>query len=297
MDWDPLAVAQCGIISRTQLRSHGVCDRDITRLVERRQLKRLADGVFLARGAPRTRAAQVWAAVLVTGGVVGFESAGHLWSQLDDPPTRVHMCVDHDARSHAPEWIIAHRVALPAWAHTTRGELPVTTRSWTLLDLVCAARRDSDGSQLLDRGLQQGWVRADDIDRRLAACPGRRGNPRLRRLRAQLGDGAAAHSERLLHAILRRGGLTGWKANHRVLLVDGAAIVVDVAFLQLKLAIEVDGWAFHSDVERFRRDRYRQNTLVALGWTVIRFTWSDLTERPDYVLSTILDLGAQMDTG
>ncbi len=123
------------------------------------------------------------------------------------------------------------------------------------------------------------------------------GNPRLRRLRAQLVDGAAAHSERLLHGILRRGGLSGWKPNHRILLVDGAAIVVDVAFVERKLAIEVDGWAYHSDVDRFRRDRQRQNSLVSLGWTVLRFTWADLTERPDYVLSTILDLGAQMDTG
>jgi very-short-patch-repair endonuclease len=234
---------------------------------------------------------------LATGGVVGFESAGHLWSQLDDPPPKVHVCVDHALRSHAPEWVTTHRVLLPAWACTTRGELPVTTRSWTLLDLIGAARRDSDGSRLLDRGLQQGWLRADDIDRRLIASPRRPGNSRLRRLRDQLGDGAAAQTERVLHAILRRGGLTGWKPNYRVLLVDGAAIVVDVAFVERKLAIEVDGWAFHSDVDRFRRDRHRQNTLVALGWTVVRFTWADLTERPDYVLSTILDLGAQMDTG
>jgi very-short-patch-repair endonuclease len=297
MNWDPLAVAQAGVISRTQLRSHGADDREISRLVDRGQLKRLAEGIFLARGAPLTRAAQVWAAVLATGGVVGFESAGHLWSQLDDPPPKVHICVDHDLRSHAPEWVTTHRVLLPAWACTRRGELPVTTRSWTLLDLIGAARRDSDGSRLLDRGLQQGWLRADDIDRRLIASPRRPGNSRLRRLRDQLGDGAAAQSERVLHAILRRGGLTGWKPNYRVLLVDGAAIVVDVAFVERKLAIEVDGWAFHSDVDRFRRDRHRQNTLVALGWTVVRFTWADLTERPDYVLSTILDLGAQMDTG
>ncbi len=297
MDWDPLAVAQNGVISRTQLRSNGASDREVSRLTERGQLKRLADGVFLAREAPLTRAAQVWAAVLLTEGVVGFHSAGHLWSQIDDPPSRVHVCVDHDLRSHAPAWIVTHRVVLPEWARTTRGELPITTRSWTLLDLISAARRDSDGSRLLDRGLQEGWLRADDLDRRVTACPGRPGNPRLRRLRAQLGDGAAAHSGRLLHGILRRGGLTGWKPNHRILLVDGAAIVVDVAFVERKLAIEVDGWAYHSDVDRFRRDRQRQNSLVALGWTVLRFTWADLTERPDYVLSTILDLGAQMDTG
>jgi very-short-patch-repair endonuclease len=62
---------------------------------------------------------------------------------------------------------------------------------------------------------------------------------------------------------------------------------VDVAFGQVRLAIEVDGWAFHTTPARFQRDRQRQNRLVAAGWTVLRFTWHDLTDRPDYVLATV----------
>jgi very-short-patch-repair endonuclease len=53
------------------------------------------------------------------------------------------------------------------------------------------------------------------------------------------------------------------------------------------IAIEVDGWAFHHSPERFQRDRTRQNDLVALGWTVLRFTWGDLVERPGYVVAAI----------
>lgn len=45
--------------------------------------------------------------------------------------------------------------------------------------------------------------------------------------------------------------------------------------------------AHHTDVDRFQRDRSRQNTLVGLGWTVLRFTWADLVERPRYVIATI----------
>ena len=74
-----------------------------------------------------------------------------------------------------------------------------------------------------------------------------------------------------------------------------------MAFPELRIAIEVDGWAHHSDVDRFRHDRQRQNTLVALGWTVLRFTWTDLTDRPAYVIATIRTLlhesGAQRFTG
>ena len=43
---------------------------------------------------------------------------------------------------------------------------------------------------------------------------------------------------------------------------------------------EIDGRAFHSDADRFQRDRTRQNRLVGAGWTVLRFTWNDLRDRP-----------------
>ena len=62
--------------------------------------------------------------------------------------------------------------------------------------------------------------------------------------------------------------------------------------------VEVDGWAVHSRADRFRRDRQKQNALVSLGWTVIRFTWFDLVDRPGYVLATVsANLSAQMDAG
>jgi very-short-patch-repair endonuclease len=54
----------------------------------------------------------------------------------------------------------------------------------------------------------------------------------------------------------------------------------------------VDGMAHHVDVDRSRRDRARQNDLVGLGWTVLRFTWADLVERPGYVTATIRRLVA-----
>lgn len=60
-----------------------------------------------------------------------------------------------------------------------------------------------------------------------------------------------------------------------------------MAFPHWKLAVEVDGWAFHSGVDRFRADRRKQNALTLAGWTVVRFTWTDLVERPDYVVAVI----------
>lgn len=47
---------------------------------------------------------------------------------------------------------------------------------------------------------------------------------------------------------------------------------IDVAIPEAKVAIEVDGWAWHVDADRFRSDRRKGNALVRAGWTLLRFT-------------------------
>jgi hypothetical protein len=39
--------------------------------------------------------------------------------------------------------------------------------------------------------------------------------------------------------------------------------------------------------EDFQKDRERQNKIALLGWQVLRFTWLDLTEYPQRVLTLI----------
>ncbi len=97
-------------------------------------------------------------------------------------------------------------------------------------------------------------------------------------------DGARSEAERLLVKLLREAGITGWRTNYPI-----GGYKVDVAFPKQKVAIEVDGWAFHSDPEAFAKDRKRQNNIALLGWKVLRFTWLDLTEYPQRVIAEIKD--------
>ncbi len=76
----------------------------------------------------------------------------------------------------------------------------------------------------------------------------------------------------------------------------GVIGIGDVVFDLVKLVLEVDGLAYHTTPERFERDRRRQNRLVAAGWTVLRFTWRDITDRPAYVLATIQDVLASLSS-
>ena len=65
------------------------------------------------------------------------------------------------------------------------------------------------------------------------------------------------------------------------------AYLVDTAFPGRRVAVEIDGWAWHMDVDRFRADRHKGNALVRAGWDLLRFTWHGLTNRPDYVIAEI----------
>lgn len=280
------------MITQAQLVVAGVSPNAISRMTRSGELIRLAQGVYLCGGAPLTFRARLWSAVLSTEGTLSRTTAGRLWGVYeDDADDQVHVTLPHARRVAVPAGVAVHREVIPPPEVLHRSELPVTSRRWTVLDLL-ATLPCSRASILADRALQRGWIAQGDCADRLRAQPKRPGNRQLRRLASMMGDGAAAESERVLHRLLRRGGITGWRPNFEVWAAGELIGVLDVALPARRIAIEVDGMAHHVDVERFRRDRARQNALVALGWTVLRFTWADLTERPGYVIATIRRLAA-----
>lgn len=291
MDWAAIARTQSGIVGREQLMAAGVSWTTVTRMTHRGELDPIAPAVFLVRGAPLAYRSRLWAAVISTGGVLGFATAAELWGVVEDRAERVHVVVPHRRRLYPPAWVRLHRVPVTANATTVRDGLPTTARSWTVLDHV-GTLPIGEARRLADRAIQRSWLQPVDVERRLREYPKRYGNGVLRRLSTQLGDGAAAQSERVLHRLLRAAGIRDWAANYSVWSAGELVGVVDVAIPHLRVAIEVDGWAYHSDVDRFRRDRAKQNDLMMLGWTVLRFTWSDLADRPGYVVSAIRRLAA-----
>jgi very-short-patch-repair endonuclease len=158
------------------------------------------------------------------------------------------------------------------------------------LTVVEAAARRGGGAKLMDSALQR-HVDLTQLWRAHLRNKGRYGSPAARRLLQAASNGARSEAERLLVKLLRDNGITGWKTNYPV-----GRYKVDVGFPKAKVAIEVDGWAFHSSQEDFQIDRERQNYISLLGWKVLRFTWLDLTEYPQRVLAEIrfaIPLGAQ----
>jgi very-short-patch-repair endonuclease len=112
--------------------------------------------------------------------------------------------------------------------------------------------------------------------------PGRHGASAAAQLLRAAGEGGASEAERMLHRLLRQAGLTGWRPH-----VRSCGYEIDVAFVSERVAIEVDGWAWHRDVDRFNHDAQRQNALMNAGWHVLRFTWHHLRNDPEGVIAQV----------
>jgi very-short-patch-repair endonuclease len=286
--WQDIAREQAAVIGHHQLRAQEMTDSAVRHLVTRGVLNRLCLGVYSVAGAPFGFMSRTWAATLATDGTIGFSTAAYLWGLIAVRPPVIDVIVDVERRSRRPmPGTRLHRVQLRDRDRTRlSGGAPVTNRACTALDFV-GRLGPEPALTFIDRALQQGWLSRNDIARRVREQPGRTGNVRLRQLLDVTGDGAAAESERILHNLLRSGGLAGWEANLVVPLSNGGHYEVDVGWSKLRLAIEIDGLAHHISVERFQSDRTRQNRLVNDGWTILRFTWADLINRPDYVIATV----------
>lgn len=289
MDWRDLTRNQAGAIARRQLTQCGISAAAIDGMVARRELMPLLAGVYSPRPVPTSMAQSEWAAVLWSGGVLSHRSAAGRWGIAAPSPGSVHVTVgDLRFRRTAPR-VRVHRVRIEASEWTCVHGLAITLRDRTAIDLMRTERYGA-ARDIRDRALQLGWLTPADVVRSVTKQLGRTGNAQLRRLIAELDVGAQAESERLLHAILRRGGLAGWRAQYRVRLA-GRVAYLDVAFPDSMLAIEVDGRRYHGDESsRFEDDRSRQNALVAAGWRVLRVTWSMLVDQPDQVLTQIAQL-------
>lgn len=62
---------------------------------------------------------------------------------------------------------------------------------------------------------------------------------------------------------------------------------LDFAWPDRMLAIETDGAATHLRAHQWQNDLERQAELVSLGWRILRFTWRDVTTRPDWVRAKV----------
>jgi len=271
---------QDGVITLEQAHASGLSLQAVQRRVQSGDWMRCSRGVYFVDDRLFTSAARIRAAVWGYGERAAASGMTAAWwhGLTRFAPDVVDVTTPRTAHGRCHEKTRLRRRDLdPSDVTTVRG-LRVTARPLTILEASVNRR---DGSSLMDGALQRD-VELHELWRAQLRNKGRYGSPAARLLLQAAGDGARSAAERVLVKLLREAGITGWRPNHPV-----GGYRVDVGFPVQRIAIEADGWAFHSDAEVFQVDRKRQNDISLLGWQVLRFTWIDLTEYPQRVIAMI----------
>lgn len=279
-----LLARQAGVITVGQATGLGLSAATVHRRVRAGEWQRLYPGVFLVGGHRLSDEARVRAAWLSVGGepaTVTGAAAAYWHGMLERAPAVVEVTVARSMHLRPRPGVVLRRRDL-CWQDQigVRG-LWLAATPFAALETAIAL---PNGSLFLDRALQQ-HVRFPALYRAYCRGVGRRGWSTAGRLIAAAADRADSAAERLLVKLLRAAGTTGWVLGHPF-----QGFRIDVAFPAAKLAIEVDGWAWHVDAVRFRNDRRKGNALARAGWNLLRYTWHSLDGQPDETVAEIREM-------
>lgn len=277
---DDLLRRHDGVITLQQAASVGISAQAVRRRVTSGRWRRCSQGVYFADDRPFSDAARIRAAVWGYGlDAAGSGLTAAWWLGLTRfAPGTVEVTVPRNSHGRRRSGVCVRRRDLASTDVTEHRQLRVTTLPLTVVE---AAARRGGGPQLMDNALQR-HTNVDALWSAHLRHRGRYGSPRARQLLQAAEEGTRSTAERLMARLLRSAGITGWKANQRLLGYE-----VDFLFRDAWLVIEVDGYAFHSDADAFERDRVKQNALSLAGYQVLRFTWIDLDSYPERVLDEV----------
>jgi hypothetical protein len=288
-----LARRQHSVITGAQAVERGVSRKVLRTRAARGTLLTVGPDLYMVAGARPTWEGRLLGLILAAGdgAVASHRAAAALWGIEGFNKGTPELTVPRGKRFRRPAARIHESTDLHLAGVRRRDGIPVTDPARTLLDL--ARRLPENGLELaIESARRQHLTSWQELIATLTrhARPGRPGIVRLRETiaanvhREEISD---SDFEVMVLALLVEQGLPEPVLHHEVRSPDGRLIAeVDLAYPELKVAIELDGGDHHRrDV--FERDRPRQNALVLAGWTVLRFTWRAYVDEPDSLVAAV----------
>lgn len=278
-----LAARQHGVVARRQLAAAGLTRSMLKSRVASGQLLRLHRGVY-AVGHDRLRREGWWmAAVLAVGpgAVLSHRDAAALHG-LRPPGDHVRWEVTTSGRAASSDRIRVFRTrTLDAEDVATVDGIAVTSVARTLVDLAGSVPR-GQLAKALNEAERQGVFDLTAVEAAMARTARRngRGHAAMRRALAELRaigtPVTRSELEDRFLILLDDHRLPRPATNYGI-----EGMEVDACWPQRGLVVELDGWDAHATRRAFQQDRERSNDLTGAGWTVLRFTWADVTRRSD----------------
>jgi hypothetical protein len=251
-----------------------------------------------AIGRPELTARGRWMAATLAYGataVLSHRSAAVLWGIHGSEGAKTHVTLP-SPNARARYGIEVHRSLTLTDADLTRLDgIPCTSVARTLIDFADKAKRRE-----VERAVDQAEVlRIFDlqaVEDAIARAGRRRGAALLQAVIADYAGPTLTEEglEEQFFALCRKAALPEPEVNVWITLDDGAAYKADFLWRAERLILETDGRDVHTTRRAFEHDRRRDQRLTRAGFTVVRFTWRQVTRDADRVLQTTQDLLARL---
>lgn len=299
------STSRSGIASAAQLRDAGVSRSTLSRALVDGQVVRVHPGVYgvselaswptfvvTSTGVSPVFVQHVRAALLSLGetATAGGLTAACLrgWGVLKEPLRVLDVMVPRGrsrARLAGARILQRRRLDRNAWVPLT-GHDPIWTTSavTTVLDCIRTLKLD-EAVVVCDSAVRSGQVTMAELREAARRLRGHRHAARARRVLDLADPRCGSVLESALRVLLTQAGMTGFSTQRVIRDARGKRILrVDFCFNAHRLVIEADGSRWHPDP---LRDRKLDNRLVAAGWRVLRFTWSEVVHDPAAVLELV----------
>ncbi len=224
------------------------------------------------------------AAVLACGrdAALSHHAAAALWDLRPNPQGPIDVTAPVKRRHKGVRCHVSRN--LPRADTTTIDGIPVTALYRTYLDYAGqAAPRQLTAA--LEAGQRRNILDLRKLSDLLDRSPGRSGRKRLRGAIADLTDDppwTQSELEERFLALIRAAHLPPPQTN---VVING--VLVDFAWPEHRLIVEVDGYAYHRSRRQFEDDRRRDTKLQKAGWRVVRVTHRRLADDAESLIGDI----------
>jgi Transcriptional regulator, AbiEi antitoxin len=241
---------QAGVISRTQALATGLSSRQIDYLLQRGEWLHRHPGVYQLSAVVPTPESSMRAAALWLGSAGNLTGLGAAWwwEISPEPPSVWHFVTRDGVHRKSRPGVRLSRSFVDPFDQTSRHQVVVLSRPLAVLRAAAYLEKvhPGRGIALIDRAKQRRWVDLADLERAFSRNKGTWGTRAMRRLLDRTGDRAHSELERMAVSLLRAAGITGFEINHRTRLSSGRPVEFDIAFSNNKVALELDGYAYHA---------------------------------------------------
>lgn len=291
--WE-VARRQYGVVGRGQLVALGLSRRAIQHRIERGRLHPVLRGVYAVGRGELTRNGRLMAAVLACGpgASLTHSSAATLWGIFGEQPGPIEVAVPSDSHRSCPGLRIHRRTGLGSADITRCSGIPVTAIVVTLVDM--AARLDrAQVERAVNEADRLDLIDPDALREAIERYRGWSGVAHLReildRRTFRLTD---SELERLFLPLAAQAGLPVPLTRQHL---DGFR--VDFFWPKLRLVVETDGLRYHRTPAQQTRDRLRDQTHLAAGFTPLRFTHAQIRYEPDHVRAVLRKVARRLHSG